>query len=200
MHHANLLIGSPEWAESVIPHSDRAVSSDVLIYSFDRMGIADVRALIYASNLAPIERSYRVFRIVASAITHEAQNALLKLFEEPSPTARFYLVVPSASFLLPTLRSRIYPLGLEGAQQGEHVDVKAFFEASHAERLKLIEKRTKDKDDAWVEEIMRGVERYAEETKACELLRDVVLARSYLGSQGASKKMLLEHLSLTLTK
>jgi len=43
----------------------------------------------------------------ANTLTDEAQSALLKIFEEPSPSALFILVVNEPSILLPPLLSRL---------------------------------------------------------------------------------------------
>ena len=77
MHHANLLIGSIDWARTLIPKENQETSP----YVYDRMSIAEVRKLIHEAGMRPVERSYRVFIISCTSILGEAQNALLMLFE-----------------------------------------------------------------------------------------------------------------------
>ena len=50
----------------------------------------------------------KFFILEIDSITNEAQNALLKIFEEPNDYAHFFLVIPSEELLLPTLRSRLF--------------------------------------------------------------------------------------------
>jgi DNA polymerase III gamma/tau subunit len=49
----------------------------------------------------------KIFLILANKITREAQNALLKVFEEPTADTHFFLIMPSIEGLLPTLKSRL---------------------------------------------------------------------------------------------
>lgn len=75
---------------------------------FERFGIDEARELITFASLKNIGET--VFFIGAVSITTEAQQALLKLFEEPQEGTVFILLLPHGA-LLPTLRSRIleYP-------------------------------------------------------------------------------------------
>ena len=75
MHHANLLIGSIDWARTLIPKENQETSPDVSMYVYDRMSIAEVRKLIHEAGMRPVERSYRVFLISCTSILGEAQNA-----------------------------------------------------------------------------------------------------------------------------
>jgi hypothetical protein len=197
MHHANLLIGSKEWALAQIPEGDATVGLDVSHRIFDRMSIADVRVLSYDASLTPIERPYRTFIIVAANILHEAQNALLKLFEEPNETTVFYLILQEEHLLLPTLRSRLHLLGTEELKRKESI-FRSFLDTSYANRLSMIAEKLKADDTEWVTELMRGFEVYAHEAKDSALMSDVIMTLSYINAPGSSKKMLLEHLALSL--
>lgn len=69
--------------------------------------IDQVRALRQALALKPFAAEAKVAVIDdAHLLTDEAQNALLKLLEEPSGRAVLVLIAPSAASLLPTVRSR----------------------------------------------------------------------------------------------
>ena len=64
----------------------------------------DARAVERESYIA--ENAEKIIVIMANAFRNEAQNFLLKLFEEPPKNVKFLLVCPSKNLLLPTVRSR----------------------------------------------------------------------------------------------
>jgi DNA polymerase-3 subunit delta' len=69
--------------------------------------IARSRAVIQRANTRPFDARLHVFIFVdAHAMREEAQNALLKLVEEPPPHAVVILTTPSPEGLLYTIRSR----------------------------------------------------------------------------------------------
>lgn len=69
--------------------------------------IARARAVIQRANIKPFDARYNVFIFVdAHSMREEAQNALLKLVEEPPPTAAIIFVTSNVEGLLYTIRSR----------------------------------------------------------------------------------------------
>lgn len=71
------------------------------------IGIAEVRELIRTIAYKPRHRGPRIAIVrEAHLLTHEAQNGMLKLLEEPPGTAVIILVVENVSSLLATVRSR----------------------------------------------------------------------------------------------
>ncbi len=132
--------------------------------------------------------------------THEAQNALLKLLEEPPATAQFYIITESKGGLLPTLVSRLVRFGIEESSEdssrAEEID--AFFSASYADRLAYILERTNKKDDIWASHIMDAFETYAERNTDAQLMQMLCDIQPMFAAPGASKKMILEHLALLL--
>ncbi len=72
-----------------------------------------VRALRNEAYLRPNMADRRVFVIdPADSMNEAAQNALLKVLEEPPASALFLLIARSAASLLPTVRSRCITLSL----------------------------------------------------------------------------------------
>ncbi len=197
MHHANLLVGGKEWALSQIPESEQKEGQDILLQTYDRMSIANVRTLIHEASLRPVARDYRTFILFCDSLLHEAQNALLKLFEEPNAHTVFYLVIPREDMLLPTLRSRLNLLGIESRiDEGKaFID---FMKAGRADRLAVIAEKLKAEDTHWVDAVVSGFSQHAHTTRDVTLIKDALLLESYIHTTGASKKMLLEHIALTL--
>ena len=69
--------------------------------------IARARGVIQRANTKPFDARYHVFILVdAHAMREEAQNALLKLVEEPPAHVALVFVTPNAESLLYTIRSR----------------------------------------------------------------------------------------------
>jgi len=69
--------------------------------------IETIRDIIYQTGLKPYEGNFRVFIINdAETMTEEAQNAFLKLLEEPPSYHIFILTSSNISGLLPTVVSR----------------------------------------------------------------------------------------------
>jgi DNA polymerase-3 subunit delta' len=82
--------------------------------------IDDVRRLIARASLKPNESDKQIFVICnANKLREEAQNALLKLFEEPPATVAIFLLTESRSSLLPTVLSRGQRIHLDGLRDFE---------------------------------------------------------------------------------
>src|SRR5438045_3864548 len=80
---------------------------DVATVRFGLLSVADARLVSKLASGAPFAGEYKVVITTANRAYHEAQNALLKLFEEPPPGTYLFLVMPTLGGLLPTLRSRV---------------------------------------------------------------------------------------------
>lgn len=72
------------------------------------IGIESIRILTQRLSLAPYYESGSRIVIIdsAEALTHAAQNALLKLIEEPPTRTNIILIATNEESLLPTVRSR----------------------------------------------------------------------------------------------
>ena len=94
---------------------------DIVVIGGDKAAaISDVRELIRRSTLKPNDGEKQVF-IVRSAdkLRADAQNALLKLFEEPPESVTLFLLAESRSSLLPTVLSRGQRIHLDGLSDNE---------------------------------------------------------------------------------
>lgn len=77
-----------------------------------------VRRVRSDAYIKPNEASRKVYCLFeAQTMSEQAQNALLKILEEPPEGILFLLTCPSASALLPTIRSRALILTLEPREQ-----------------------------------------------------------------------------------
>ncbi len=200
MHHATLVVG--------IRASDSSLLSlylepglDVHHITLDTLTIEDVRALISRAELRPVSGDVVTFVIVVRSIHFEAQHALLKVLEEPPAHVQLFIVLPKPDELLATVRSR---LNIVTADQplsnSEREQVFQEFKALPVgERVALIGVKTKDKDTLWIDSIIEGTEVFAHTHRDNRaLLTSSNLVSSWRGLRGASAKMLLEELALSL--
>jgi len=174
-HHATLV----HFAKPL--HYVPTTTIDFAAFVHVRLGINEVRDITTAAQLRPVAGDQQLFIIQTTFITHEAQNALLKLFEE-----------------LPTLMSRIGVVIATGDETDIDPAFAAFVEASYADRLKQIEAWHKGKDADWLQAMAAGVHSLRLFGLPVPCLAAVQLVGGKLATRGASNKMLLEHLALAL--
>lgn len=176
---------------------------DIYRRVYSHFGIDEARELSERAYGKSMTGGKRVFILSISAITNEAQNALLKTLEEPPAGALFFLIVPSPEMLLATLRSRTQVLELAGDVSESAIDPKAFLASSPRSRLELIkpllEKGDDDRRDvSSVITFLSSLERIL--AKHTDAGRDgidaIYVARKYAGDKGALLKPLLEQVAL----
>lgn len=199
-HHAFLYLHE-SLSITVLPTNFRTQSVDVQHIITDSFGVSDARALQESAVIRPVSRDTRVFVLVLGSITHEAQNALLKLFEDPPSTAEFHVVLSGVQALLPTLQSRFLTVPTKASIESTPESFTIFMAQAYADRLSTIAANTKAKDVVWIQEIMHGVSIWIHtHSEAHAVRKNVALIDQYIRRRGASKKMLLEELALSLPK
>ena len=185
---------------------------DIVVMRYGLLSVDDARRVTELASGAAFAGEHKVVIISASRAYHEAQNALLKVFEEPPAGTHLFLIMPSLGGLLPTLRSRVQILEnteLRIKNKGEN-PAEEFMKATKEKRSAMIKKLTSGKDDEERREnrdeviaIVNGIEAaaYAQSaTKNAALLSDVATLRTHLYDRSAPVKMILEHLSLVIPK
>lgn len=173
---------------------------DVHIFTRDVFTIEDSRSLALRASMAPYNAE-NILVCICTDISEEAQQALLKLFEEPHAQTRFLLLVHRSLRVLPTLLSRVETLSDSGAALGTQstIHAKEFLQKSAGERVQYVTSLAKSATPAELDELLDGIERtFYEEGGATGALREVLFVRSRIHARGASKKQLLEHLALSL--
>lgn len=163
--------------------------------SFDVFTVDDSRMLKDLHAQKPIAGEKKIYVVGLRSATEEAQNALLKMLEEPTGNSIFFFAVSNRDALLPTLRSRFeyLPFDSVGAKQADN-EWNAFFKASPAKRLTLIEVVVKEKDFARALSLIESLEKVVPKEK----LAYVFDAKKYLSRPSGSIKQVLEWLSLVL--
>src|SRR3989338_8877964 len=81
---------------------------DLLFAEYDTFTIDEARALKDWQSKRPAVGEQKFFVLALNNATHQAQNSLLKVLEEPTAGTHFFLIEPSANIFLPTVRSRLF--------------------------------------------------------------------------------------------
>ncbi len=191
---------------------DTKANPDMVVLRYSLFSVEDARRVGEVAMQAPLRGTSKVLIIAASRLYHEAQNALLKLFEEPPEGTYLFLVLPTLGSLLPTLRSRVQILKqkVEGKKQEVEISEVAeeFMRSNKEKRSALIKKLSSGKDEEERREhrdvaiaIVNGIEavllRQGIE-KHGVTLGEIATLRGYLYDRSAPVRMILEHLSLVI--
>jgi DNA polymerase III delta prime subunit len=132
-------------------------------------------------------------------VNFQAQNALLKILEEPPEHVRIALIVPTRDTLIPTVLSRLYVVTPTRSEPTNEV-FETFRTQSCAARLEEISERTKQKDVSWIDAVFRGAALYAHQNvvKQPHIARTVANAVALYAEGTTATKMLLEDIALSL--
>lgn len=191
-HHATV-VRSTTVATALVPVTKQ---SEVVEMYYERFGIDLARSLIHTAYQRPQHSARQQLVVRAEFVTLEAQNALLKVLEEPPESTEFVFVLPFDFQLLPTLASR-FGQWLEVTDETEAKEFGDFLAATPAQRMMLIDVATKKKDHVWQQHIKTGLITYLR-TNSGAVNRDLEFVARTLLTRGASNKMLLEQAALTL--
>ncbi len=212
-HHAYVIAGSrdtlvPIFLEEFENKFGIAINGnpDFSLIHFESFGIDESRKIKEMQSMKSVGSSKRIFMISTSSITLQAQNAMLKMFEEPTENTHFFIILPSTSFLIDTLLSRVVVIENNFGDKGDKIlEAKNFLKITHPERLKMIEKFLKvykdNKEGKSVVNYFFGeieVLLAKDMKKNINALEEVLQIKKYIFDTSSSLKILLETLALTL--
>lgn len=206
-HHAVVYEGNKDLCQEVARTYVRDVlgltieqNPDIVEYTYERLGVDDARALKERAAQSPLGE-LQVFILSLESGTREAQNALLKLLEEPQTNTHFVVIVPTVQILLDTVRSRL-SFGGRCIEATDTSSGQQFLTSTPAERLKLIEPMVKNKDKRDASELLDSIEKYLHMDPAgnAQDLNEISFVRTYLRDRSSSLKLLMEHLAVTLNR
>lgn len=229
-HHAYFVTGESEQGiEAALAYAEaelglaRHNNPDLIVLRHGLFSVDDARKIIDSANRAPMNGEKKAIVISALRLFHEAQNAMLKVFEEPPAGTTLILVIPAEGMLVPTLRSRLLPLPFSEKQimTENRLLSRAFLEARSAEREKLVAKlldRAKsDKDEEKqaarneAVELVEGlieaayakreeVQDAADREELMAFLSDLDAFLPILHERSAPLKLIFEHILLVIPK
>ncbi len=95
---------------NIVEHSFR--HTDLIVFESVSIGTDDINLIVDFNSRRALGKN-KVMIISTQAITMNAQNALLKIIEEPASNTFFFFIIPSKSQVLPTLLSRFREIALD---------------------------------------------------------------------------------------
>jgi DNA polymerase-3 subunit delta' len=198
-------------------------NQDFFYGKYDNLTIDDARSIKKMHESRPVTaQGKKIFVIIANNINTEAQNALLKLLEEPASYAYFFIIIPQSGLLLPTVRSRLH--FIQSTRKGSKNDdvedivndVVNFIKANKVKRLEIVkkiaediskEKKTKQYAIDFVNEIQNQIRGDRSQhqgisgqdpVKSMSSFEATQIALKYLNDRAPSVKMLLEYVALNV--
>ncbi len=177
---------------------------------FDVMKIDDSHDIVALHQNKPVAGDKKIFVVSANFITEQAQNAMLKLFEEPRGDTHFFLVLPSLSNIIPTFRSRLFIIDASETA-GSIINPEKFLKMQYGDRMESVKKicgSISDEEKSKIEiikfinaleiELKKHIDFLKAKKTELDLFEEIEKIRQYAGEQSPSLKMLLEHMSLLL--
>ena len=189
-HHANLLVGSRESAKGYLHNLSEdlgirlAGNPDVFILEPETFGIDEAREVrTFAARKAFGEM--KIFFISSPLITLEAENALLKTFEDPYPDTYFFLVVQDVGVVIPTLLSRMQVTKLyPSLDEGDEAE--KFLDSNIKERM------------SYAKDFEGDLPRFLDQILTLRRIPVVHKMRLMSTRHAAPSRLILEHLALVL--
>jgi DNA polymerase III delta prime subunit len=217
-HHAHLIEGNskeilPELFASIKKNFEieRQGNPDFSFEEMDSFSIDDARHLKETQGNSAFSNTKKIFVITTNSMTHEAQNSLLKVFEEPTPNTHFFIIIPSAQNILPTLKSRLLIVTHKSRSKVfSKEDANKFIKSSPKERLEMIKNLVDEEDKGkmrvearnLLESILvikrESVLSHKADSKTVSSLENMMRGLSYLSDRSSSSKLILEQIALTL--
>ena len=202
LHHANLLVGAPEQAESYLHSLCDCLgvrlpnNPDFFAFKTETFGIEEARELKLLSTRKAVTPK-KIFFIAPMRLTLEAQNALLKTFEDPFPDTYFFLATRAEGLVVPTLRSRMQTIRVSQDLTLESRDAEAFLSLSIKDRLLFarsfaLEERSLS---VFLDSLLFLLRK---QRGKGELLKNVYNVRRLVGDSLVTPRLVIEHLSLVL--
>jgi len=224
LHHAYLIEGA---REEIVSELLKFVESlgvktsanpDFCHISVDSFKIEDARNLKSVEYEKGFSTGKKIFLISANNFLLEAQNTLLKIFEEPIENTHFFLIVPDKNTLLKTLVSRFYLIETRTNLETELEEAEKFIKMSLKDRIDFLKELLAESEEEEIividstrskalkflnalESVLvskmpfdKKMSRGIFDTQAC--LAHIFKVREYLNQPGSSTKSLMESVAL----
>ena len=204
LHHAYLIEGTDE--ESLPEITELVGGGELIHIKLDSFKIDDARNLkSYTSEKSLAHAQKKIFIISANSVLVEAQQALLKLFEEPIEDTHFFLITPDASALLSTFVSRFYRIKVP-TRVG---NAESFIKMPLAKRIEFLKEllAVEDEEDLSKDSPRSKALNFLNELESTlvssmpldtEALNQIFKVREFLRQPGSSTKSLMESVALML--
>jgi hypothetical protein len=218
LHHAYLLEGGDQVLNSLFEYLEKELNidtksnPDLYFKSFDTFKIDDARELNKIKDEKALGKGKRIIIIKANSFLREAQNAMLKMYEEPIFNTFFFIVVKDKNTLIPTFISRFYFIESSDKVLDFNKEVNTFLKMNLKERIDFIKDFTaKDDEDeegyiaprhkalSFLNTLEYIINNKSKKTNAdFENLAKIFKIRSALRDPSSPAKTLLEALALNI--
>lgn len=178
---------------------------DLFILEDEKIGIAQIKQIIKHFSTKPFGSTLKSVVIFdAGNISIDAQNAMLKILEEPPENSIILIGVDSETRLLPTVLSRCLVISLQSSalRSQPEFDLDQILKASVEERFEIVEKAS-DKDK-FLEQLIDSYRHMLQNpdvstysTPRVEFLEDLLNAQIWKESN-VNIRTILEYLMLKL--
>jgi DNA polymerase III delta prime subunit len=194
-----------EWDEEVwkILQESRITANnpDLFALEDEKIGIAQIKQLISHLSTKPFGKTAKSVVIWnGNNISPDAQNALLKILEEPPGESIILIGVDSETKLLPTVLSRCLVLNHKSGimNQGKDFDLNQILNVSIEERVDIVEKTTNkeqflnDLTESYRQKVLKG-------EGSSEFLEELLQAQIWK-ENNVNLRTILEYLAIKLPK
>lgn len=214
LHHAYLIEGSQkEVLEDIILflkeiNVSTHANPDLIQINVDSFKIDDARILKSYTSEKGLSFGKKIFIISANNFLLEAQNSLLKLFEEPIENTYFFIITPDASIFIKTLLSRFYFISTKQNLETEIKGAEKFIKMTIKDRLDFIKELLAEEEDGgistdsarskslrFLNALEKTMSRSDLDMKA-EFFEHLFKVRKFLRMPGSSPKTLMESVAL----
>ena len=231
LHHAYLIEGVKE---EVLPEILDFIKSlgvkvsgnpDFYSIHLDSFKIEDarnLRSMAYEKSFSGEKSSNsgkKIFLISANNFLGEAQNTLLKMFEEPINNTHFFVIVPDSGIFLKTLLSRFYIIKAKSNLEDEIKKAEKFLRMNLRDRLDFMKEllmEENEEEDEEIDNMNNGRAKGLKFLNALEyilqeklkdknnflLVKDpmehILKVRSFMSQPGSSAKNLMESVALII--
>src|SRR3989344_3307958 len=214
-HHTQIIIGGDE-ARNLVNKMllenfgfQTEANPDFFDFAKDPFGISDTRDIIEWAVNKPFSGDIKACLITTSNISHEAQNAFLKILEEPPLGTYFFISIPNVGGLLPTLLSRVRIIEIPKNKFEENNETKSkaleFIDSKIDKRFSMINHLAKMEDKKQIRDFINDIESIARNhylskknvnlENNAKKLKNILEAKVLNNARGASPKMILEWLA-----
>lgn len=153
LHHAYLIEGA---RETIVPeimefceniNIKTSGNPDYISITIDNFKIDEAFELRSMSTNKSYSSAKKIFTICANTISLDAQNVLLKMFEEPIENTHFFLIMPDTNVLLKTVVSRFYLIKPEKEMGDEYNEAEKFITMPFQNRIGYIKELLLEPED-----------------------------------------------------
>lgn len=224
LHHAYLIEGS---REEILPQVleylqnigiNTVGNSDFVHINLDSFKIEDARNLKSFGGQKSYSSTKKIFIVSVNNFLLEAQNSLLKMFEEPISDTHFFIILPDVNVLLDTFISRFYLIKSDKKINQDFKKALEFIKMPLKNRIDFIKELLAEEDEYGDEEgenlsldstrskaikFLNSLEtilhkEFLKNTPSVNYFEQIFKVREFLRMPGSSTKSLLESVAIAI--